>query len=256
MFDNLVESAIEFNHRRKDVALSALFDFLFFFVYGIVTYIILDRIREHALNAFNIIQQNAEIVKNAKVDLFSIMSTLPGFDASFNQVLFWLGILIVSVYLVYSSLQYFSWRFIAKNKSMSFFKSFTLLSLGWTAVYFIIDFFKNAKSFFFMMQNLPETKTILFTVLFFILAYLAFISYAAIGMKSKKKFKTLRLAFRIDLIYSLLELASLFFLLDILIRVLNIIYPYLALAVGAILLLALMSFSKLHIFQTVRKQKI
>lgn len=255
MFENLVESAIEFNKRRKDLALSSLLDFLFFFLYGVVTYLVLDRIREHALAAFNIIQQNEGIVRAAKTDLFSIMSTLPGFDASFNQVLFWLLILVVSVFFTYTIVQYLSWRIVSKDKSASFFRQFILLSAVWTLFYFTITFFKNAKSFFFMLQDIPETKTVLFAVLFFILAYLAFISYSSIGMGSKKRFRTLRLALRMNSIYSLLELAALFFLLDIIIRVLNIIHPYLALSVGGISLLALISFAKLHMLRTIRMQK-
>lgn len=262
MFENLIETSIEFIQRKKDMAWSALSDLSFFFIYGLISSIILDRIRVHMLAAANIVQSNQDSLKNLNgglnVDVFSTLVNIPGFNAAFNSMLFWLAILIISSYIIYVAFQIPSWKFISKKKIKDFAGSFLILTAGWISFFYIIDFLENARDFISVMQDLDRTKSFVFTIAFFILAYLAITSYSLIGVKNRnnKKFKTLRIAFRKRMVYSMIELAGLFLILNSLLAVLNLINYYAFLIVGIPSTMILLSFSKLHILRSVRQEKV
>ncbi len=254
MFENLYETLIEAGKRKKDLLKSAFADFLFLATYGAVSSILLAKIFEHTEKAFGIVQANISSLDEIRSDIFSVLSGIPGFDAEFNTVMFWLLILLVSSYALYVVFESYSWGVIAKRKDLRYAGRFAGLSVIWVAAYFILTFFEGTRGFIYRLTGSEAKSSILFGVSYFLIIFIASVSYSTIGRKKALR-KSFALLFRKRVFYTLLEVAAIILLLDIVVRVIWAIDYRAAVFIGIPLVLAAIPFSKLHILRTVEKEK-
>jgi hypothetical protein len=256
MFENFIESLEEFGKRKREMLYSSLIDIFFLFVYFFATQLIFENIAKHVLNAFSIVGQNRtslQELSGGMSELLTKLPNLPGFNAEFKSLLFFIALLFLTVCIIYTIFQYFSWRLIAKDKSRRFMKFFIISSVFWVILYSAISFFSSIRELFAVLNGTQVSGNMIFSFLYLLMVYLAFTSYSLIGRK--KALRTFLFAFRIKPLLCFLELLVLFVMTNSILIIADSIHSYFALTIGIPVVFGLISFSKLHIYRTINQEK-
>ncbi|MBI2129875.1 hypothetical protein HYU07_06600 [Candidatus Woesearchaeota archaeon] len=190
-----LKSVYILKNNPKYIIFSAIFDLLFFAIYGVVSLAIFNIITDKANILLQIASSSKDSINQLIAEgknLFQAMMLQQGFSQGLKSILLLFFALMIFIYLVYCVFQGMNWRIArkltgGKFEVIGFMKSFFKINILWFAIFYLGLLFERIIGIVLILSGKKQDTGVIALIIAVLVAYFAFISYALIGKKGAIK---------------------------------------------------------------------